>query len=240
MILCNEAVQRALDDGRLIISPEPTPRRPTVGGGHCPYDTHTVDLRLAAEISVPIGEGVASIDLARPGMVANFIQRNSRTFIISEIQPFILEPNKFVLGRTMESVGLPIKKTRKRFPTCLAARIEGKSSRARFGLLIHFTAPTVHPGWELAPLTLEMINLGAWPIQLTLGMAIAQLIVEEVSGIPFENASQFQGQTTPAGVVSSPRGSLSPTVSRNGDANPAREKALAKKRPKTVKRKGRS
>jgi len=219
MILCNEAIQRALDDGRLKITPEPSPRRPKVGGGHCPYDTHTVDLRLAAEISVPIGEGVASIDLARPGMVANFIQRNSRTFTISEIQPFILEPNKFVLGRTMESVGLPIKK---RAAICLAARIEGKSSRARFGLLIHFTAPTVHPGWECAPLTLEMINLGAWPIQLTLGMAIAQLIVEEVSGIPFANASQFQGQTTPAGVVPARAGTNS--AKADGSAR-ARSKA---------------
>ena len=81
---------------------------------------------------------------------------------------------------------------------CLAARIEGKSSRARIGLLIHFTAPTVHPGFS-GLLTLEMINLGPARILLRPEMPIAQLIVEEVKGLPFENYSQFQNQTTPAG-----------------------------------------
>ena len=72
------------------------------------------------------------------------------------------------------------------------------SSRARIGLLIHFTAPTVHPGWS-GPLTLEMINLGPARILLRPEMPIAQLIVEEVKGLPFENSSQFQNQSTPAG-----------------------------------------
>jgi dCTP deaminase len=81
----------------------------------------------------------------------------------------------------------------------LAARIEGKSSRARLGLLVHFTAPTVHPGFS-GTLTLEMINLGPVDIQLFPGMPIAQLIVEEVKGRPdFNNPSQFQGQSTAAG-----------------------------------------
>ena len=99
---------------------------------------------------------------------------------------------------TRESVNLPILP---QHDTCLAARIEGKSSRARCGLLIHFTAPTVHPGWD-GPLTLEMINLGASPILLSIGMPIAQLIIEEVRGLPAaNNPSQFQRQTTPEGVV---------------------------------------
>jgi dCTP deaminase len=156
-----------------------------------------VDLRLADEISVPIDEGVASIDLARPGKVASFINRNSTNRTISNEQPFNLGPRKFVLGKTLERVRLPIPTTG---DTCLAARIEGKSSRARFGLLVHFTAPTVHPGFD-GTLTLEMINLGDWPLILTPGMAIAQLIVEQVLGIPYANPSQFQGQTTAAGLA---------------------------------------
>jgi dCTP deaminase len=106
-----------------------------------------------------------------------------------------LEPNCLVLGRTSEYVELPILPN---FPTCLAARIEGKSSRARFGILIHFTAPTVHPGFK-GTLTLEMINLGPASFMLKPGMPIAQLIVEEVKGCPIENPSQFQGQQNPAG-----------------------------------------
>ena len=67
-------------------------------------------------------------------------------------------------------------------------------------LLVHFTAPTVHPGWD-GPLALEMINLGPVPFVLKLGMPIAQLIVEEVKGIPAKHASQFQGQTSPGGAT---------------------------------------
>jgi dCTP deaminase len=108
-----------------------------------------------------------------------------------------LEPRQFVLGSTLETVGLPIIGGSK---TCLAARIEGKSSRARFGLLVHFTAPTVHPGWS-GTLTLEMINLGPATFLLSPGMRIAQLIVEEVKGIPYETKpSEFQGQSTPPGL----------------------------------------
>jgi dCTP deaminase len=196
MLLSNVEIQKALDAHRLVISPEPSPRRPQVAGGHCPYDTQSVDLRLAAEISVPVDVGVAGIDLARPGDVAAFLQRNSTQQVLSPNQPFYLRPGQFVLGRTLEQISLPIPPTGK---TCLAARIEGKSSRARFGLLVHFTAPTVHPGFD-GTLTLEMANLGKWPILLLPGMAIAQLLVEEVKGLPYPNPSQFQGQSSPVGV----------------------------------------
>jgi dCTP deaminase len=66
-------------------------------------------------------------------------------------------------------------------------------------MLIHFTAPTVHPGWS-GPLTLEMMNLGSAAVVLRLGMPIAQLIVEEVKGDLFDNQSQFHNQQTPAGT----------------------------------------
>ena len=195
MILSNVEVQKALRGGRLVIDPMPMPLRPTLGQ-HCPYDTHTVDLTLGNEIVVPI-EGLAyNVDFSIPGKVAELITRSSETRTITDDSPFQLSVQKFVLAKTAEIVGLPIpQKGRK----CLAARIEGKSSRARFGLLVHFTAPTVHPGWH-GPLTLEMINLGAAPILLKPGITIAQLIVEEVSGIPFENESQFHNQRTPAGL----------------------------------------
>lgn len=166
-------------------------------GGHCPYDTHSVDLTLGDTIEEPLGDVVITIDLTEPGKVAETIKRNSKRHVISATSPFKLAPNKFVLGNTREHISLPLQRESDR---SLAARIEGKSSRARFGLLIHFTAPTVHPNFS-GNLTLEMINLGPYPILLTPGMAIAQLILEEVRGIPVKNDSQFQGQTTPAGAV---------------------------------------
>ena len=195
MILSNVEVFRALDDKRLIIRPEPVPRVPTVGQSHSPYDTHSVDLSLGNEITVPSG-GQFTYDLTEPGRIADTIRQHSQTIQISDLQPFCLKPNRFVLGKTFEWVELPILPDR---PTCLAARIEGKSSRARFGILIHFTAPTVHPGFK-GTLTLEMINLGPASFMLRPGMAIAQLIIEEVKGCPIANPSQFQGQQNPAGA----------------------------------------
>lgn len=196
MILSSSEIHKALNEKRLIIDPEPVPRVPAVRDDHCPYDTHSVDLRLSSEISIPRAATFA-YDLTQPGL-AKFIASQSTKITITNEQPYMLSPKTFVLGQTLETVGLPI---RPDCSTCLAARIEGKSSRARCGILVHFTAPTVHPGWN-GPLTLEIINLGASPFLLCLGMPIAQLIVEEVKGLPAAlNPSQFQGQTTPEGLV---------------------------------------
>ncbi len=194
MILSNVELFRALNDGRLIIRPEPQPRLSTVEPARSPYGTHSVDLRLGSEITIPVS-GQFNYDLTQPGHIAETIRQHSETVRITENQPFCLQPNRFVLGRTLEWVELPILPDRE---TCLAARIEGKSSRARFGILVHFTAPTVHPGFA-GTLTLEMINMGPSSFMLRPGMAIAQLIMEEVRGRPIHNPSQFQGQQNPAG-----------------------------------------
>ena len=194
MILSNTEIHKAIDEGRIIIDPEPLPRLPGVEGRHCPYDTHSVDVTLGDSIRVPL-DGAITINLARPANVTETIKRNSVLHTITPEKPFILEPGQFVLANIREYIELPLQGDRNR---SLSARIEGKSSRARFGLLVHFTAPTVHPNYQ-GNLALEMINLGRWPLQLSPGMAIAQVIFEEVRGIPVQNDSQFQGQTDPAG-----------------------------------------
>ena len=75
-----------------------------------------------------------------------------------------------------------------------------RSSYARCGLLVHFTAPTIHAGYS-GTITLELINFGPFPILLYPGAPICQLIVEQVSGTPFRNDSQFQGQSRAGGKV---------------------------------------
>jgi dCTP deaminase len=194
MILSNCEIHKALDNGRLIISPEPLPRKPTLGQD-CPYDTHSVNLKLHNEIFVP-EPGKYSIDLTNPGSLADLITKNSKRYEVSNEQPFSLKPNAFVLAQTVERIGLPIKDK-----PYLAARIEGKSSRARCGLIVHCTAPTVHPGYE-GTLTLELANLGPVPILLTYQMYIAQLIIEQVEGEIIQNPSDFQGQSHPSGAKS--------------------------------------
>jgi len=100
-----------------------------------------------------------------------------------------------VLGKTLERVELPILTE----GTSLAARIEGKSSFARCGLLVHFTAPTIHAGFK-GTFTVELINLGTLDIALYPNMPFCQLIVEQVYRSPFGNESQFHGQVTPGGA----------------------------------------
>lgn len=204
MILSNVEMQRAMTQGRLVIDPQPLPLRPGEGGQKCPYDTHSVNLRLGAELSIPV-EGPYSFDLTQIGSLSEFLARNSQKCDIPA-SGYTLGRQQFVLGITLEYITLPVGHAEnEKTGTCLAARIEGRSSIARCGLLVHFTAPTVHPGFE-GTLTLEIINLGPAPFTLRPGMPIAQLIVEEVKGIPFEREDRtFRGQTTPEGPVAASR-----------------------------------
>jgi dCTP deaminase len=195
MVLSNSEIHVALDNGRVLIEPEPSPRFPTVGVT-CPYQTSSVDLCLGDEISF-FREGLPiNIDL-RKGGFASLFGPNSVITRITENQPFALKPGKLVLGRTLEKVTLSLPEDSS---TPLAARIEGKSSYARCGLLVHFTAPTIHAGWS-GTITLELINFGPFDIMLYPGAPICQLIIEEVKGIPFSTLSQFQGQVRPGGKI---------------------------------------
>ena len=109
---------------------------------------------------------------------------------------YSLGPNKFVLGNTVERIELPMKPDRPVY----AARVEGRSSFARCGLLIHFTAPTIHAGF-MGTITFEIMNLGRSDIMLYPDLEIAQLIFERVEGLPARNDSQFQGQSAPPGKI---------------------------------------
>jgi dCTP deaminase len=195
MILSNVEIQRALDEGRLVIDPEPLPRKPGGQGIDCPYQTSAVDLRLGNEIAYLKGKLPFDVNLGRGGFATLFGPHSNRQTITTE-QPFVLQPGRLVLGKTLERIELPIGAD----GDCLAARIEGKSSYARCGLLVHFTAPTIHAGFD-GTITLELYNLGPINISLYPDTPICQLILEIVKGVPFRNDSQFQGQSAPGGRV---------------------------------------
>ena len=106
---------------------------------------------------------------------------------------FILHPGEFVLGSTLERVALP---------DDLVARLEGKSSLGRLGLLIHSTAGFVDAGWD-GHLTLELSNVATLPIALYPGMKIGQISFLRMT-TPAENpygsgaaGSKYQGQRGP-------------------------------------------
>lgn len=110
-----------------------------------------------------------------------------------EENPFILHPGEFVLGSTIERIGLP---------DDLVARLEGKSSLGRLGLLIHSTAGFIDPGWD-GTITLELSNVARLPITIYPGMRIGQISfmrldrpAEKPYGHPSLN-SKYQGQSGP-------------------------------------------
>ncbi len=108
-------------------------------------------------------------------------------------EPFILHPGEFVLGSTYEVVTLP---------DDLAARVEGKSSLGRLGLLTHATAGFVDPGFS-GHVTLELANVATLPIKLYPGMKIGQLCFFRLTSPaehPYGSAkygSRYQGQRGP-------------------------------------------
>jgi dCTP deaminase len=112
---------------------------------------------------------------------------------VAEREPFILHPGEFVLGSTAERV---------RLPDDLVARLEGKSSLGRLGLLIHSTAGYVDPGWD-GYLTLELSNVANLPITIYPGMKIGQISFFRLSTPaekPYgsrEAGSKYQGQRGP-------------------------------------------
>ena len=108
-------------------------------------------------------------------------------------EPFILHPGEFVLGSTYEEVSLP---------GDLAARVEGKSSLGRLGLLTHATAGFVDPGFS-GHVTLELANVATLPIKLYPGMKIGQFCFFRMSSAsehPYGSekyGSRYQGQRGP-------------------------------------------
>ena len=112
---------------------------------------------------------------------------------VGDGEPFVLHPGEFVLGQTLELVQLP---------DDLVARLEGKSSIGRLGLLIHSTAGFIDPGFR-GNLTLELSNVANLPITIYHGMPIGQISfmrldapVERPYGSD-DTGSKYQGQTEP-------------------------------------------
>lgn len=117
----------------------------------------------------------------------------TRAVEVASDEPFILHPGEFVLGSTFEAVTLP---------NDIAARLEGKSSLGRLGLLTHSTAGFVDPGFS-GHVTLELSNVATLPIKLWPGMKIGQLCffrLTSESENPYGSekyGSRYQGQRGP-------------------------------------------
>jgi dCTP deaminase len=157
-----------------------------------PYDAadlqpSSVDLHLDRSFRVFRNNRYAFIDVRSPQPDLTELLN------VADEEPFVLHPGEFVLGQTVEWVELP---------NDLVARLEGKSSLGRLGLLIHSTAGYVDPGWK-GKLTLELSNVAKLPIALYFGMKIGQISFFEMSSPvdrPYGSSglgSKYQGQSEP-------------------------------------------
>ncbi len=176
-VLSDRDIEAALAAGRIKIEPwDATDVQPS-----------SVDLHLDRSFRVFRNNRYPYIDVrvAQPDL--------TELLSVADDEPFVLHPGEFVLGQTLEWVELP---------DDLVARLEGKSSLGRLGLLIHSTAGYVDPGWK-GKLTLELSNVANLPIALYAGMKIGQISFLSMSspvGRPYGSeglGSKYQGQAEP-------------------------------------------
>jgi dCTP deaminase len=173
-VLSDGTIRRLVASGRLGIEPwDPALVQPA-----------SVDLRLGDSFRVFHNHRASAIDLRDPP--TNLTEHVS----VGDDRPFVIHPGEFVLGVTVERVAIP---------DDIVARIEGKSSLGRLGLIVHATAGFVDPGFE-GELTLEITNLTRVPIKLHPGLPIAQLSFMELDApaeLPYGHpdlGSHYHGQ----------------------------------------------
>ena len=173
-VLSDGTITRLVQEGRIRIDP---------------WDARlvqpaSVDLRLGDSFRVFHNHRATAIDLRRPP------DNLTEEVVVPEGESFVIHPGEFCLGRTLEWVELP---------DDIVARIEGKSSLGRLGLIVHATAGFCDPGWK-GTLTLELNNLTRVPIILHPGLEIAQLsfmMLDRPAQRPYGSpdlGSHYQGQ----------------------------------------------
>jgi dCTP deaminase len=176
VVLSDRTIRRLIAEGRIGIDPyDPALMQPS-----------SLDVRVDRYFRVFRNSRYPYIDVKAE-------QEDLTELVEVDDEAFILHPGEFVLGSTLERVTLP---------DDLVARLEGKSSLGRLGLLIHSTAGFIDPGWD-GHVTLELSNVANLPITIYPGMKIGQLSFVQLSE-PAERpygskgiGSKYQGQRGP-------------------------------------------
>ncbi|UDG81471.1 dCTP deaminase [Candidatus Profftia lariciata] len=165
MKLCDRDIESYLDTKKITISPRPSVN--CINGA-------TVDVHLGNKFRIFCGHTAAYIDLSRPKNEVSTVldQMMSDEIIISAKNIFFLHPGELVLALTVESITLP---------NNLVGWLDGRSSLARLGLMVHVTAHRIDPGWR-GCIVLEFYNSGKLTLALRPGMPIGALSFELLSG----------------------------------------------------------
>ena len=177
MLLSDRDIRAEVDAGRVVLDPwDPAMVQPS-----------SVDVRLDRYFRLFDNHKYPVIDPAQDQ------PELTRLVEVDPAEGFVLHPGEFVLGSTLETLTLP---------DDLAARVEGKSSLGRLGLLTHATAGFVDPGFS-GHVTLELSNVATLPIMLWPGMKIGQFCFMRLTSPaehPYGSAtygSHYQGQRGP-------------------------------------------
>ena len=177
MVLSDRSIKSEIASGRILIEPF----------DEALVQPSSVDVRVDRKFRVFHNARYPYIDVRKP------MDDLTELIEVSDDEPFVLHPGEFVLGQTLETITLP---------NDIVARLEGKSSLGRLGLLIHSTAGFVDPSWR-GNLTLELSNVANLPITIYHGMPIGQISfmrmdapVEHPYGAA-EVGSKYQGQDEP-------------------------------------------
>lgn len=209
MYLSDSDLQGAVDDGSLIIDPPPKS-----------YDPTSVDLHLDKIANARIwdvakytrDQSVRGVGRPELRIGAYNLAGFSRDFltpppeqtdaeqsrVLKRHNEIIVRPGGFLLWQTLETVGTP-----QDAPKYICF-VDGKSTRARAGIVVHLTAPTIHSGWS-GNITLEIANLGPFDLVLRENDVIAQLTVAKISNPPtrmMASTSQTYKQNTVGGTSS--------------------------------------
>lgn len=165
MRLCDRDIIQWLDEGKLVIEPRPPVER--INGA-------TADVRLGNQFRVFQGHTAAYIDLSGPKNEVNEALERvmSDEIVLPEGEAFYLHPGELALAVTLEFVTLPDN---------VVGWLDGRSSLARLGLMVHVTAHRIDPGWH-GHIVLEFFNSGKLPLALRPGMVIGALSFEPMSG----------------------------------------------------------
>lgn len=182
MIYSDRDIKRLLQEGRIIVDPAPDLSAQL---GSC-----SLDLRLSHEFSVFEYALHPYVDTRDPDISRTVM----KTLTVEENQPFVLHPNTFVLAITLERVELP---------DDIVARLEGRSSLGRLGIIVHATASVIDPGWR-GRIVLELANHGQMPVALYPGMRVCSVTFEPLSSpveMPYWKKAQakYKNQQTPLG-----------------------------------------
>ena len=177
MLLSDRDIRAEIDSGRVALTPyDPSMLQPA-----------SIDVRLDRWFRLFDNHRYAVIDPSKEQ------DQLTRLVDVGPNEPFVLHPGEFVLGATYERVTLP---------EDIAARLEGKSSLGRLGLLTHSTAGFIDPGFT-GHVTLELSNTATMPILLWPGMKVGQLCFFRLSSpaqAPYgqgATGSRYQGQRGP-------------------------------------------